>query len=276
MLFNRFMQITTLLTAIAIAAVAAYFSVIGLATIFAGATVAVIIMASILEVGKLVSAVWLHIYWKSMGVLIKFYLLVAVIVLMLITSMGIFGYLSKAHIETGASGGEYKAQIERIENRIDRQETNIARANKTLDDLDTALDKYNELGAVTRGLNARKEQSEQRIQLNTTIDESYAKIDDYREEIADIKINIRAYEVEVGPIKYIAELVYGDEAEDMVGEAIRYVMLLLIFVFDPLAVVLLITSTKAIKEQRKPVKRKPSKKNINYIDPKDIVKIDNI
>lgn len=275
MFFNRFMQFSTLITAIAIAVVAAYFSVIGLATIFAGAELAVIVMASILELGKLVSAVWLHIYWKSVSLFSKLYLLVAVLVLMLITSMGIFGYLSKAHIETGASGGEYKAQIERIENRIDRQETTIARANKTLDDLDTALDKYNELGAVTRGLNARKDQTEQRAQLNAAIDESYSKIDEYNEDIADIKVNIRAYEVEVGPIKYIAELVYGDRAEEMTGDAIRYVMLLIIFVFDPLAVILLITSTKAIKEQRKPPVRR-SKKNVSYIDPKDIVKMDSI
>ena len=275
MFFNRFMQFSTLITSIAIAVVAAYFSVIGLATIFAGAELAVIIMASILELGKLVSAVWLHIYWKSVSLFSKLYLLLAVLVLMLITSMGIFGYLSKAHIETGASGGEYKAQIERIENRINRQNTTIARANKTLDDLETARDKYNELGAVTRGLNARKDQTEQRAQLNAAIDEAYNKIDEYNEDIADIKINIRAYEVEVGPIKYIAELVYGDRAEEMTGDAIRYVMLLIIFVFDPLAVILLITSTKAIKEQRKPPGRR-SKKNVSYIDPKDIVKMDSI
>jgi hypothetical protein len=275
MFFNRFMQFTTLLTSFAIAGVAAYFSVIGLATIFAGATLSVIIMASILEVGKLVSAVWLHIYWKSVSILARLYLLVAVIVLMFITSAGIFGYLSKAHIETGAAGGEYQAQIERLENRIVRHETTISRANNTLDDLDASLDKFVELGAVTRGLEARREQQEQRDQLNEVIDEAYSQIDLLNEQIADIKINIRAYEVEVGPIKYIAELVYGDTAEDMTDEAIRYMMLLLIFVFDPLAVILLITAMKAIKDQRKlPVKK--SKKNISYIDPKDIVKMESI
>jgi len=275
-MFNRFMQTLTLFTAFAIAAVAAYFSVIGLSTIFAGAVVSVIVMASILEVGKLVSAVWLHLYWKSVGWLSKLYLLTAVFILMIITSMGIFGYLSKAHIETKASGGEYTAQIERIEDRIERQNTQIARANKTLDDLDAALDKYNEVGAVTKGLAAREDQKEQRAQLNADIDAAYDKIDEYKDQIAEINVEVRAFEVEVGPIKYVAELVYGDEAEANLADAVRWAIILIIVVFDPLAVILLITSAKAIKEQRVKPKKKPSRKNINYIDPKDIVKIDSI
>ena len=275
-MFNRILQFFTLFTSIAIAAVAAYFSVVGLATIFAGAALSVIIMASILELGKLVSAVWLHLYWKTVGGLIKFYLLISVFLLMVITSMGIFGYLSKAHIETKAGGAEYSAQIERIENRIAREEIQIQRANKTLDDLDAALDKYNELGAVTRGLDARKDQKEQREQLNAAIDVAYDRIDEYNEEIADIKVQIRAFEVEVGPIKYVAELVYGDTAEANLGDAVRWAIILIIIVFDPLAVILLITSAKAIKETKPKPKRKPAKKNINYIDPKDIVKVDPI
>lgn len=272
-MFNRFMQTTTLLTAFAIAAIAAYFSIIGLATIFAGAFMSVVIMAGILEVGKLVSAVWLHMYWNKVTGWIKLYLLLSVFILMVITSMGIFGYLSKAHIETKASGGEYSAQIERIQIRIDRQNINIARANNTLDDLDAALDKYNDVGAVTKGLQAREDQKEQRAALNSDIDAAYDMIDDYTDQIAEINVKVRAFEVEVGPIKYVAELVYGDEAEANLGDAVRWAIILIIVVFDPLAVILLITSAKAMKEQRIVKKKKPSKKNINYIDPKDIVKI---
>ena len=272
-MFNRFMQITTLLTAFAIAAVAAYFSIIGLATIFAGAFLSVVVMASILVIGKLVSAVWLHMYWTKITGWIKLYLFFSVFILMVITSMGIFGYLSKAHIETKASGGEYSAQIERIQIRIDRQNINITRANNTLDDLDAALDKYNDVGAVTKGLQAREDQKEQRAALNGDIDAAYDMIDDYTDQIAEINVKVRAFEVEVGPIKYVAELVYGDEAEANLGDAVRWAIILIIVVFDPLAVILLITSAKAMKEQRIVKKKKPSKKNINYIDPKDIVKI---
>ena len=275
-MFNRFMQTFTLFTAFAIATVAAYFSVIGLSTIFAGAFWSVVIMASILEIGKLVSAVWLHLYWKTVGWISKLYLLTAVLILMVITSMGIFGYLSKAHIETKSSGGEYSAQIERIEERIVRQNTQIDRANKTLDDLDAALDKYNEVGAVTKGLAAREDQKEQRAALNAEIDEAYDRIDEYKDQIADINVEVRAFEVEVGPIRYVAELVYGDDAESNLGDAIRWAIILIIIVFDPLAVILLITSAKAIKQQKAKPVRKPAKKNINYIDPKDIVKIDSI
>lgn len=272
-MFNRVLQYLTLITSIAIASVAAYFSVIGLSTIFAGAFWSVVVMASILEVGKLVSAVWLHTYWKQIQTIVRTYLSIAVGVLMLITSMGIFGYLSKAHIETSASGADYVAQIERLENRIDREQITIDRASATLKTLDDALDKYVELGAISKGLAAREEQKEERVQLNVLMDESYAKIDEYNEKIADIRTDLRAFEVEVGPIRYVAELIYGNNTAENLGSAIRWAMIMIIFVFDPLAIILLITSTHAIKTQKKKYK---SRKNFNYIDPKDIVKMESI
>lgn len=268
-MYDNILKWTTFVTAIAIATIAAYFSVIGLATIFSGAFISVIIMGCILEAGKLVSAVWLHSYWKHIEKSIKIYLSVAVVVLMFITSMGIFGYLSKAHIEQGIGAGDTYAKIERLEQRISSEQKAIDRANSQLGALDSALDKYIELGAVTKGLAAREEQKQERVQLIALINSSYENIDKYNDEVAIFKGEIRAFEVEVGPLKYIAELVYGDNAENYFDKAVRYAIMIIIFVFDPLAVILLIVSAKAIKNT--PKKRKERIKPI--IDAKDVMYI---
>src|SRR5210317_1390868 len=118
----------TLLTALCISAIAIYYSVAGLVAIFAAAALPIIIMGTALEIGKLVTAVWLHKYWSKATWWLRTYLSTAVVVLMFITSMGIFGYLSKAHIEQTASAQEGQAQIVRIDAEIARNEEVIARA----------------------------------------------------------------------------------------------------------------------------------------------------
>ena len=116
-----FLAILVLITALCISAVAIYYSVAGLVAIFAAAAIPIMIMGGILEVGKLVTAVWLHKYWKQAAWWLKSYLSVAVVVLMFITSMGIFGFLSKAHIEQTSAGEESVAQVQQIEGEISRQ-----------------------------------------------------------------------------------------------------------------------------------------------------------
>ena len=124
----RFFGYWTILVALSISVVAAYYSIVGLVAIFAAAAIPVIIMGSVLEVGKLTTAVWLHTNWKRANFLIKTYLTIATFLLMFITSMGIFGFLSKAHIEQTAVAVEGVAQLERIETEISRTEDTIARA----------------------------------------------------------------------------------------------------------------------------------------------------
>ena len=126
-----FLAILTLITALAISAVAIYYSVAGLVAIFAAAAVPIMIMGGVLEIGKLVTAVWLHKYWKQAAWWLRTYLGVAVFVLMLITSMGIFGFLSKAHIEQTSAGEESVAQVTQIENEIVRLNAVIDRADST-------------------------------------------------------------------------------------------------------------------------------------------------
>lgn len=246
----------TLVVAIAIAAVAAWYSIIGLMAIFAAAAIPIAIMGGVLEVGKLVTASWLYRNWRETPFLLKSYLTTAVAVLMLITSMGIFGFLSKAHIDQGIDSSDASAKIERLDTSISRNKREVERAQGTLDAFDATLDRYTALGYVTRGLDARKEQAEEREAMRAIIAKAEAENDQLFDKRAELTSEVRAFEVEVGPIKYIAELIYGEE-KDNLDEAVRAVILLLIFVFDPLAVLLLIAANQSlVREQRSSKVRK--------------------
>lgn len=246
----------TLVVAIAIAAVAAWYSIIGLMAIFAAAAIPIAIMGGVLEVGKLVTASWLYRNWRETPFLLKSYLTTAVAVLMLITSMGIFGFLSKAHIDQGIDSSDASAKIERLDKAIQSNTREVERAQGTLDAFDATLDRYTALGYVTRGLDARKEQAEEREAMRAIIAKAEAENDQLFDKRAELTSEVRAFEVEVGPIKYIAELIYGEEKNNL-DEAVRAVILLLIFVFDPLAVLLLIAANQSlVREQRSSKVRK--------------------
>lgn len=248
------LALITLFVALSISAVAAWYSILGLMAIFAASATSIAIMGGVLEVGKLVTASWLYQNWPRVPFLLKSYLTLAVVVLMFITSMGIFGYLSKAHIDQGIGAGNSQAQIERLDTRIERQEQMIFRSQASLDQLDLALDRYIELGAVTKGLKAREEQQPERDRLNTQITQAESKIAELQDEKAELTTTIREFEVEVGPIKYIADLVYEDGRANL-EEAVRWVIITLIFVFDPLAVLLVIAANMSLKDQSE--KKKP-------------------
>ena len=243
--------IITLFTALAISAVAAYYSIIGLIAIFSAAVIPIAIMGVVLELGKLVTASWLYHYWKKVPKILKTYLMSAVFILMFITSMGIFGFLSKAHIEQTTISGDKSLEIVSVENQIKRYETDIFRAENSLKLLDDTLARYTQLGAVTKGLNARKEQEEERNELNQSIQNSTKII----AELTKKKFNLRKeqlrIESEVGPIKYIAELIYGESTQSIIEDAVRWVIIIIVFVFDPLAVLLLISANITLKEERK-------------------------
>ena len=255
------LAILTLLTALAISAVAAYYSIIGLIAIFSAAVVPIAVMGVVLETGKLVTASWLYQHWKRTPTLLKSYLVSAVLVLMFITSMGIFGFLSKAHIEQTTINSDNTLQIELIESQIQRERTDIKRAEQTLAQLDDALAKYVELGAVTKGLNARKEQQGERDELNTTINESTNAITTLTKKKSELDSTRIAIEAEVGPIKYIAELIYGESTKGVLEDAVRGVILIIVLVFDPLAVLLLVAANQSLlQEQVKRRRRKTYRK----------------
>ena len=258
-----FLTILTFLSAISISVIAAGYSIIGLATLFAGAVIPIIAMGSALEVGKLVAASWLYNNWDSdVPRLLKAYLFGAIIVLIFITSMGIFGFLSKAHLDQVKPTSSNNIKIELLDNQIKSQQNIIDRSQKTLDQLDKALEVYIEKEYVTRGLKERKNQAPERLELNTAIKEASNEIAKLSEEKGTLSLEQNKIEAEVGPIKYVAELIYGENAQDNFDKAVRIVILILIFVFDPLAVLLLIAANISLRQWRR--KREIAKTEKQY------------
>jgi hypothetical protein len=243
----------TLFAALSISVVAAWYSLMGLAAIFASAPVAVIIMGSSLEFAKVVTASWLYNNWNKTPILLKSYLTVAVCVLVFITSMGIFGFLSKAHIDQTINVGDNSVVITRLEQQITREETIIADSTKVIAQLDQAVQTlmdYDRVRGKDGAIAVRQSQKEERAELASIIAQSQSVIDDLEEQKLELSKEQIALEAEVGPLKYIAELVYGDEAKDHFDEAVRWVIIIIVFVFDPLAILLLIAANQSLKEMR--------------------------
>ena len=246
-----FLTLLTFISAISISIIAAGYSIVGLATLFAGAVVPIILMGSALEVGKLVAASWLYHNWNSdVPRLLKLYLFIAIIVLIFITSLGIFGFLSKAHLDQVKPTSSNNIKIELLNNQIKSQELIIERSQKTLTLLDKALEVYIDKEYVTRGLKERKKQKPERDALTLAINEASDKIAELSDKKGSLKLEQDKIEAEVGPIKYVAELIYGENAKDMFDHAVRVVILILIFVFDPLAVLLLIAANISLRQWR--------------------------
>ena len=244
-------MLLTFFSAISISVIAAGYSIMGLATLFSGAVIPIIAMGTALEIGKLVSASWLYQNWKNsnVSILLKTYLFTAIVVLVFITSMGIFGFLSKAHLDQVKPTSNNAIQIELLDSKINTQERRIDRAQNTLDQLDKALDVYIEKEFVTRGLKERKKQEPERLALNEEITDASNILGELMLEKNTIKIEQDKIEAEVGPLKYVAELIYGDSAEDYFDSAVRIVIIILVFVFDPLAVLLLIAANISLRER---------------------------
>ena len=247
-----FLTLLTFLSAISISVIAAGYSIVGLATLFAGAVVPIIAMGSALEVGKLVAASWLYHNWNSdVPRLLKGYLFGAIIVLIFITSLGIFGFLSKAHLDQVKPVSGNNIKIELLDKQINQQSLIIERAEKQISLLDKALEVYIDKEYVTRGLKERKKQEEERNTLNEAINNASDKIAELTNQKASLSLEQNKIEAEVGPIKYVAELIYGEQAQDNFDKAVRFVILILIFVFDPLAVLLLIAANISLRQWRK-------------------------
>ena len=247
------LALITLLSALSISAIAALYSLLGLAAIFSAAKIPVLLMGGVLEVGKLVTASWLYQNWNKTPLLLKSYLTLAVVVLIFITSMGIFGFLSKAHLDQTIATGDNTVVIERIEQKITREVTTIEDATKVTAQLDEAVQilmNFDRIRGPEGAIAVRQSQKAERAELEAVITEAQNNIDELEGEKLVLSKEQIALEAEVGPLKYIAELIYGDEAKDHFDEAVRWVILLLIFVFDPLAVLLLIAANQSLREHR--------------------------
>lgn len=251
----------TLFVALMISSVAAYYSIVGLMAIFAAAKIPIAIMGGVLEIGKLVVASWTFKNWKTSHALIKTYFIISIIILMFITSLGIFGFLSRAHLEQSVPTKPLSSQIEQIQIKIDQKFDDRLRLENTLENLNSAFEKYLELGAVTKGLKAREEFKEESDFIKSEIDVLSEEIIELNTTAIKIQNEIDMMEVEVGPIKYIANLLYEDVDSTELEDSVRYIILLLILVFDPLAVVLVIAGNISLSQEFEKRKKIEEEKN---------------
>lgn len=246
------------LTAISLSVVAAWYAISGLVAIFAAAVVPIMIMGSLLEASKLVVASWLYRSWNDIPRLMKTYFTVALLILMMLTSMGIFGYLSKAHLDQAVPTGDVAAKVQIIDEKIVIETEVIAQYRKDLEVLNAQIDKFNELGAVTKGVKAREAQKAERDIIFSKIEEGQNKITSLREERAPLQTEMRKVEAEVGPLKYIAAVIYGESADQTLLEsAVRIVIMMIVFVFDPLAVLMLIAANWSLKNGKREFREVP-------------------
>ena len=251
--------------ALSLSAIAAYYAVMGLIAIFAAAVVPIAIMGSLLELSKLTVASWLYQNWKQIPTLLKSYFTIALVVLMLLTSMGIFGFLSKAHLDQAVPTGNVAAKLSLIDEKIKTEKENLNASRQELNQLDVQVNETITRSAITsstssgassgtsgveRSIAIRKSQQKDRARILKEIGDSQSKIAKYQEERAPIASEVRKVEAEVGPIKYIAALIYGDESANdtnMLESAVRIVTILIVIVFDPLAVLMLIAANWNLK-----------------------------
>ena len=237
-----------LLTGLIISAVAIYYSVVGLTAIFSAAVIPIIIMGSALEVGKLVCASWLKANWERAPAYMKYYMISAVIILMFITSMGIFGFLSKAHNDQNLVSGDVQSKIAIYDEKIKTARENIEANRKQLKQMDEAVDQVmgrstDEKGA-DKAVSVRRNQSRDRNALAKDIEANQKLIATLNDQAAPIRAEVRKVEAEVGPIKYIAKFIYGDKGadENMLEKAVTWIIVLIVVVFDPLAVIMLLAA----------------------------------
>jgi hypothetical protein len=253
---DRLIAYLALLSGLSISAVAIYYSVAGLVSIFSAAMVPIVVMGVVLEVSKLIATMWLKINWARAPHFIKAYMSAAIVVLMIITSMGIFGFLSKAHSDQSLVSGDVQSKIAVYDEKIKTSKDNIDANRKALKQLDEAVDQVmgrstSETGA-DKAVAIRKSQAKERARMLAEITAEQKAITKLREERAPIAAEVRKVAAEVGPIKYIAAFIYGDNPDvNVLEKAVTWVIIIIVAVFDPLAVILLLASQYSFQWFRK-------------------------
>ena len=266
------------LCALSLSGTAAFYSIIGLMAIFAASPMPIAIMGSLLEGSKLVIASWLYRNWKDIPRLFKGYFTVALFILMFLTSMGIFGFLSKAHIEQGVPSGNVAAEVNLIDEKIKTEKENIDAARKTLNQLDQQVDqtisRTTDANGTDRSVAIRRSQARERSAATKLIAESQKRLAQLSEERAPKAAQLRKVEAEVGPIKYIAALIYGEEAgtdQTLLEKSVRWVIILIVAVFDPLAVTMLMAAnwSQIAAQQKNVTPERPSEPQRSF-EPEEV------
>ena len=264
----------SLFSGLTISAVAIWYSVAGLVSIFAAAVIPIIVMGVALEISKLIATVWLKLNWNRAPVFIRTYLLVAIAILMVITSMGIFGFLSKAHSDQSLVSGDVQAKIAVYDEKIKTAKDNIDANRKALKQMDDAVDQVmgrsNDEKGADKAVQIRRSQLKERGRLQSEIQTEQKTISNLNEERAPIAAEVRKVEAEVGPIKYIAAFIYGSNPDaNILEKAVTWVIIIIVSVFDPLAVILLLASQYSFQWFRQQREEEPKEET-----PQETVVID--
>ena len=253
---DKFIAWSTLVSGLTVSAVAIYYSVAGLVAIFSAAVIPIIVMGIALEISKLAGTVWLKQNWSRAPYFIRAYLLAAIAILMLITSMGIFGFLSKAHSDQSLVSGDVQSRIAVYDEKIKTAKDNIDANRKALKQMDEAVDQVmgrsNDEKGADKAVALRRAQAKERARLQSEIAAEQKTVSSLSEERAPIAAEVRKVEAEVGPIKYIANFIYGDNPDaNILEKAVTWVIIIIVVVFDPLAVILLLASQYSFQWFRK-------------------------
>ena len=274
-----------LVVALSLSAVAEWYAIVGLMAIFAAAAQSIMIMGILLGASKLVIASWLYRNWKEIPTLMKTYFTFALVVLMMLTSMGIFGFLSKAHLDQAIPSGDVAAKLALIDEKIKTEKDNINASRKELTQLDAQVDqtisRTTEASGAERAIAIRRGQQKDRARILAEIGTAQTKVAKLNEERAPIASEVRKVEAEVGPIKYIAALIYEESAsEEVLEKAVRIVSIMIVAVFDPLAVLMLIAANWSLKHNNKPdwtnFFTKKRDEELDFPEPKEIKVEDDI
>lgn len=231
------------LSALSLSAVAAFYAITGLLTLFPTAGLSIVIMGIALELGKLVAASWLYRNWNNAPAALKYYFTFAVIILSFITSMGIFGYLSKSHIDQKFSFSDSSVIVNNLEREIKSEENNIDNGQRSIDILNGLVSQANAKDANF----IRNTQRRERESINSSIRSSADRIKTLNTELTPLRQESARIEAEIGPIKYVADLIYGKEGKESIEKAVRAVIITIVFVFDPLAIILLVAANRELK-----------------------------
>ena len=251
-------SIILFLSAFVISGVAEFYSIAGLVSIFSSQAIASVIMGASLGIGKLVAASWVYRNWNTAPKVLKYYFTAAVVILSIITSMGIFGYLSKAHLDQSVVIGGSADKVRILDEKIKTSKENIEQSRKSLKQMDEAVDQTMARSTSEEGAgkasSLRRSQQTERKRIMADIETEQKRVSVLNEERLPLQAELTKIEAEVGPIKYVAELVYGSSNEEVIGKAVRLMIILIIFVFDPLAILLLIAANmEMIKHKTLPV-----------------------
>ena len=237
-----YLAYVTLGIAAFISVVAAYFSIIGLTEIFYAAFWPVAIMGAALELGKVVAAVWTHQNWHTFKYYIKLPLVLILVGLMFVTSLGIFGLLAKGHSAQEFPIAQVEEKVSNYNSQIEFHKERVGIFRTQLSSLNEAMGKYTELGAVSKGIDRTQERVDN---IQDKIDKENIKIEDLQNKILEAKQSVASIEAKLGPLNYIAKLIGAGESLE---NAVVIVILIIIFCFDPLALLLIILSYQHIKE----------------------------